>query len=245
MSYPFDKYNYYSSLQDGILTNQTNRLDNIESSISTKDALIRYNIEYAAWKDFIIRHLMIFFIIVLVLVIPLVGYLGNQISIYTFFFIVFATFACYGVVLWWELNTWNVNSWSKPGVNVLGQDIKDIGDAIYREGNYITTHINKWINNKCACKTKYPHQAKGGTIIDNINQSNNQPSDLLDDGSIKDTNNYFYYYDGSAPPQKIPQPPNTKDNITWNPAPDMGSRTNARFTPPPTWMTETVGLPRY
>lgn len=223
-----NKYNLFLSLENEKLNNQVDYLKNIESHVATRDSLVRGNqIEYVNKKKQI-HVIKVFFILMAFLVFVLVAYLGQKITLLTFLSVAIGALIFYSIYVSWVYNIFLFKTFTK----YIDHDLERMKQDIYEEGRRIEEDINNYVYGNCDCPLK-PISPKG-----------NQPNKLSQLLPLDNKNGGIFYYDNTAPVQKIYPPSKDEYKIDWNSGPDMGSRSNARYTPLPLWMPKTVGLPK-
>lgn len=244
-----NKYNQYITLQNKKLEKQLNELNKIESHIATRDSLVRGNQYSVENKNKKIHVMMVFFGIALYLFIVLVAYLGKVIGLPILLTNIIGALIVYSIYVAYVYDLFAIKDLTRFAEN----EARRMQQDIYDEGRKIEDEINEYINGNCDCPLK-PFPGKNGN-----NDSDNGakiPTKHHKPGTLPYMDGYFYY-DGTAPQEKIypnvPQLVGSQDfkkenpnkfNIQWEVAPDMGSRDNKRYTPLPTFMSKTVGLPR-
>ncbi len=230
-----NKYNYLLSLQNKELIGQVDKLEDIESNVATRDALVRNNQYAFNQKKKQIHVLKVFFTICAYLVFVIIAYLGKTISLAFLLTNIIAVLIVYSIYVAWIYDLFAFKDFTK----FLKRDVEDLRRDIYQEGREIEDHLNEYINGQCDCPLtngngKKKHHKfhrkhfKSGTLPYNTG---------------------IYYYDGTAPQERIYPAVSNKENpnkfeIDWQVAPDYGSRDNKRYTPSPTWMSKTIGLPK-
>jgi len=221
--------NKYQGYQKDYLERQLGTFMDIESNVSTRDRIVQINQEAYKKKNFRVHALIMFFVLVMLLIFPIVGFMSNMVSGSTLSMIMMAVISLYLIYIIWSLNILSVKKFGKAVVHdfdILAQDIKN--------GVYI---IRGDISNKVFGKT---HQvpcpecpSKGGDGGEDIRNITHHDAG---EGGIIHNENSFWYYDGTSPPERIiPPTKNGEKGIVWNAGPDMGSRDNGRYTPDPKW----------
>lgn len=246
-----NKYDMYLTLQNDKINKELQTLKEIESNIATRDALVRANQNEFEKKNKRIHVLKVFFVVVAYLVFVVTAYLGKKISLPFLLTNIILILFAYTLYVAWVYNLLFIKSFTK----YVESDLDKMKREIYQEGRHIEDEINQYVNGNCDCP---PKKDKNGDIISVLPRKKFSPGTLpYNDG--------IFYYDGTAPQERLyPLIPDlsTKgenynpDNyhnkranpngfeISWITAPDQGSRDNKRYTPPPTNMSTTVGLPR-
>jgi len=241
-----NKYNQYISLQNRNIEKQLRELKDIESHVATRDSLVRGNQTASQEKEKKIHVLKVFFIVILYLVLVIIAFLGKKISLAFLLTNILAVLLVYVAYVAWVYNVLEVRHFTRFAEREGERMKRDI----YEAGREIEDEINQYVNGNCEC----PLEPINGT-----NGQRRRRAKKLDKRHKPGTLPYMdgiYYYDGTAPQERIyPNIPEVgtsefkkenpdKFNIQWETAPDMGSRDNKRYTPQPTFMPETAGLPR-
>lgn len=225
-----DKYNQYINIQNKKLNNQLNELNEIESRISTRDSLVRSNLIHFQEKKKKIRVLQAFFITMAFNVFSIVAFLANKISLPFLLANLLFSIVSYSIYYAWIYNFLSLRQFT----HFVDREAERMKKDIYDVGRDIESDINQYVNEKCDC----PPDKNGSKPIDVL------PMKHFPAGHLP-SNDGVFYYDGTAPQQRIiPEVKESNYRIDWEVAPDMGSRDNKRYTPKPTWMSQTVGLPR-
>lgn len=223
-----DRYNQYINIQNQKLNKQLRELEYIESDIATRDSLVRSNITYYNEKNKRIRVLKVFFIVMAYLVFVIVAFLAKKISLPVLLLNLILAIGIYSLYYAWTYNYFGMRHFT----HFVDKEAERMKRDIYDAGKDIEKEINQYVNGECDCPTD-----KKTPPIDVLPKKHFPAGHLpLDDG--------IYYYDGTAPQQRlIPSVVKSNYEIDWEVAPDMGNRDNKRYTPEPTWMSQTVGLP--
>lgn len=244
-----NKYDIYLTLQNEKIAKELQELEDISSHIATRDALVRGNQNEFEKKQKRLHLLKMFFIVIAYLVFVVIAYLGRKISLLFLLTNIIIVIFIYILYVAWKYNLLFIKSFTK----YVESDLDKMRREIYQEGRKIEDGINQYVNGNCDCPP--PKKHKDGGLIPIIPTKHHSQSVLpYSDG--------IYYYDGTAPQERLyPLIPNLDKNknldnynnrvanpyafeIDWEVAPDMGSRDNKRYTPKPTHMSKTVGLPR-
>ncbi len=245
-----NKYDYYLTLQNQKLNKQLNKLEDIESTVATRDSLVRHNQQSFNQKKKQIHVLKVFFVIVTYLVFVIIAYLGKTISLAFLLTNIMIVLIIYFTYVAWIYNLLEFKHFTK----FLQRDVHQLERNIYEEGRHIEDELNEYINGQCDCPLK--NKDKKHRRIKPIKDKKQFQSDTLP------YNDGIFYYDGTSPQERIfpmisdvtkKYNPDDYNNATQNPndfeidwtvAPDFGSRDNKRYTPLPTWMPKTTGLPK-
>lgn len=241
-----NKYNDYISLQNKKINKQLDKLEDIESHIATRDALVRGNQSAYLNKEKKIHVLKVFFIVIAYLVFIITAYLGNKIGIAFLLTNIIFVLIFYAIYVAWYYDIFDFKSFTF----FVSRDLEEMKRDIYEEGRHIEEQINQYINDECDCP-----------VVDHNKKKYKIPTKHHIPGSLP-YNDGIYYYDGTAPQERIypmipdlskKYNPDNYDNQTENPnkfkidwkvAPDFGSRQNYRYTPNPKWMKTSAGLPK-
>jgi hypothetical protein len=128
-----NKYNLYTSLQNKKINKQLNRLEDIETDVASRDALVKINQSAYLKKQKKIHILKIFFIFIAYLVFVIVAYLGNKIGMaFLLTNIIFAIIA-YLIYVTWYYNLLQFKSFTY----FVDRELEDMKREIYEEGNKI------------------------------------------------------------------------------------------------------------
>ena len=232
-----NKQSFLLELQNKNLNQQLDELQDIESQVATKSSLIRKNQRAYRLKSMKIHLLLVFFTVMAFLVFPLIAFLSGYLGFMTFIGIVTVVLVLYFIYTFYQLDTLNIKTFAKPAIN----ELEEVGDAIYNEGKRLEKEWVNFISEECECpEEEEDEEADEETSAIPLSV----PHDIPD-------NQGKYYYDGSAPQQRIvpgarKQACRSKNKfrIDWNVAPDYGNRSTGRFTPGPTWKPKQFGLPK-
>ena len=234
-----DSSNTLIDLKKANLENKKENLRKINNKLVTRDRLIDYThkeIDNKAGKINIIRKVYVVIIILLVL---FVLFSTKMLSLDVTYLLAFTTILVYILYIAWAFNTLDIHKSTSPEIEKIRAVVGYIGDQIYNEGNKLEREYQKYINENCKCPNK------------KNKQKNKDDKDDKDDkgkpvfsGNKVELNDGSYYYDGTAPKEKI-DPPVTKKRyaINWETAPDYGVRNNKQYTPDPTWLNTDLPMP--
>jgi hypothetical protein len=223
-----NKYDKYIELQNRKLAGQLQELQNIESRVATRDSLVRGNQHAYQEKIKRLQVLKAFFVITAYLIFVIVAYLGHKVSLAFLLTNMMVVLAVYTGYYLWIYNYFGMRHFT----HFVDREAKRAEKDIYEAGRDIENQINQYVNGECDCPDD--KKKNGGK-----HPSKHHPAGVLP------KNDGIYYYDGTAPQQRLhPEVENKNFAIEWEVAPDMGSRDNKRFTPPPTYMPDTAALPK-
>lgn len=142
-----NKYDYYLSLQNNNLNNQSNVLDNLNNHISTRERLIRINNQEYNRKIKNIYALNYFFIWLLLSILFITSYLSGQMSLQMLFILLIITLSIYSLYLAWFYDLFK----SKTITKQMNTDVNELRDKIYEEGRKLEDDYSKFINGNCNC----------------------------------------------------------------------------------------------
>ena len=221
-----DKLILYISLHNERLKDQIGELTQTENKTTTRDALIRNNnIEYMKKKQQI-KVLQIFFSLMLISVLFLVAFLGEFLTLANYLTITLIMVFGFVAYYTWEYNIFELRTTAK---------------TIHETGKHLEDDYKNYVRDNCDC-TGIPEEdiAEVGKNKNKVNgggdRGTRRPLEEAEReaGKVKDLQPGdlgYYYYDGSAPEQKIY--PESENKIAWSAGPDMGSRYTDRYTPDP------------
>ena len=181
--------NYYIKLKNKELQDQQNKLSKIQEKIMVKDRLLELNNEEYKKKSMYTHVLLMFFPFVLLMIFPYIAFLNNNISYPVFLSICMGFILLYGIYAYYKINSLKMQKFYKPYMQALNSIDAKIKDDIYKYGKKIENNIYK----KCDCPKDHKKH-KGHPRHNNI-----PPESLISMGSQKG----LYYFDGSAPQQRI------------------------------------------
>jgi len=185
-----NKYDQYLTLQNEKLNKELQELKNIESHIATRDALVRGNQSEYEKKQKRIHVLKVFFVVIAYLIFVVIAFLGKKISLAFLMTNLIAVLFIYSLYVAWVYNLLFVKSFTK----YVESDLDKMRREIYKEGRKIEDDINQYINGNCDCPLK--NGKTNGGKIPKIPSKYHPPG-------ILPRNDGIYYYDGSAPQERL------------------------------------------
>jgi len=225
-----DDLHKYRGYQNEDLEKQLRTFKEIEADVSTRDRLVEINQDAYQKKNFRSHALVMGFLGVMLIIFPVVSYLGGLIAGSSLTIAIMVILVLYFAYMAWAMNFLSVRKFTQQAgreIEVLAHDVEngvyvlrhDLSDEVFGKSHQIP------------CPGCPSGGGSGGgsgkiNVIDILHKDK-------DEGGVVHNENAFYYYDGTSPPEKIIPPNGNK--IDWNAGPDMGSRSTGRFTPGPKW----------
>ncbi len=185
-----NKYDQYLTLQNEKLNKELQELKDIESHIATRDALVRGNQSEYERKNKRIHVLKVFFVVIAYLVFVVTAFLGRKISLAFLMTNIIAVLFVYSLYVAWVYNLLFVKSVTK----YVESDLDKMRREIYQEGRKIEDEINQYVNGNCDCPKKHDKPSGGRTP--------KIPSKYHPPGKLP-YNDGIYYYDGTAPQERL------------------------------------------
>jgi len=215
------------------LEDQLNTLSNIESEIFNKDKLIKMNnTEYQ--NKIIYTNLLKKGILLLACSLPFVF----MISAYSgtilwnrFFMILIILCVMYIIYSFYTFNTLNAQTVISPQIDKMTGFLNAMADEVISEGKLIDDKLREFINYNCDCPDKNDKD-------DNKESGEPDMYNAFDYLTEIETNDGFYYYDGTAPQQRLIKPVNSlgKNNTDYKgPCPANWVPINNKCEPPTTY----------
>lgn len=207
-----NKYDYYINIHNKKLNEQLNDLENIQNNITTKDSLIKGNQQSYIKKEKTFHTLKVFIGVSSTLVFIILLYLSNKISLASLLLWMIIIIIMYGIYVAYVFNLFYL----KSVTNFSAHELKALKDDLYEEGREIEDRINEYLNGNCDCPNNNGNK-KNGNYFQNIKSPHKH---FLPHSATP--NDGFFYYDGSAPQERIIPPIIPKVSRRDNPPKDIG-----------------------
>ena len=195
----YNSTNKLLDLKRANIEHKRTQLNNINDKLITRNRLINYTndaIEEKTKKINILKKVYILFIIFLIII---VLYYTHLLDLSKSYMLAFFSIIIYFIYIIWSLNTLNIKNTSSPELEKIRAIVSAVGDKVYNEGVKLENEYKLYINQNCKSSNKKYDKDK-----DKDKEQNPDPGKadfdyenkvVLNDGS--------YYYDGTAPKERI------------------------------------------
>ena len=222
---------------DKKINKNVNKLDNIANEIMVKDRLIEFNKQKLKDNDLIVKLLKGFFATFVFLTIPFVLYFTNAISLRVLVILVALYFIGYFIYMGVMIRKNKLKKFFKPMFKEMSEYEKAARSYVKKEANRISKELSDFAYGQCNCPVSEEDRPELPDSEVPISEADYEMSN----------NDGYYYFDGTAPPQKImpkvqpgPGQPE-KYSIDWEVNKEMGVTNSSQGTAPPNWYD--IGLP--
>ena len=217
-------YDNYVAGKNKKLENQLTNLGNISNKISTRDRLIQINQEQAEINDDRISLLRKVYIPLVVTVIIYVLMTVKKISRNMGFISMFSVLLLYVLYVGYSFNTLSIRKTTNPELEKIRALFDEAERAVDKEAGKIQRKIAEYTDKNCNC----PHKKKKKKKSQRVRTG--ESSD-----AIVYVNDGVYYYDGTAPSEKMRKDGLLKPvrhEIAWETDKEFGEHRSNILNPP-------------